>query len=100
MPIDKAIIERMDNEALVLAIRQHATEHGWPNVAKVLRKVVCVHVGWDSAFTELDNALRRIERDFENSCRPDLERDLLAQREQDRTDVPDSELEPPASYFS
>lgn len=85
---DPAIVVRKENEALANKIHTHAIEHGWPNVVKVLRQVVFVHVGWDSVFTELDNVLRRIEQDFDNSCRPDLGRGLLAQRERDRSDIP------------
>ena len=59
---DTAIIERQDNRKLEETIRIHAKKHGWPNVAKAMRAIVFVHVGWDSAFTELDNILHRIER--------------------------------------
>ncbi len=57
---DPAIVERLDSQVLANRIRDHAIEHGWHNVARVLREEVFVHVGWDSDFTELDNVLRRM----------------------------------------
>ncbi len=57
---DPAIVERQERRVLVNRIRSHATKHGWPSLAEALREVVFVHVGWDSAYTELDNVLRRI----------------------------------------
>lgn len=64
--VDDSIVQA-DNQNLACAIKQHVKDHGWYNTAKVLREVVFVHVGWDSKFTELDNVLRKIEREFKET---------------------------------
>lgn len=57
--VDDSIVQS-DNQNLACAIQQHMIKHGHCNLAKVLREVIFIHVGWDSDFTELDNVLRRI----------------------------------------
>lgn len=57
---DPSIVLYKRNRILKDAIHHHVLVYGWPEVAKVLRAEIFVHVGWDSIFTELDNVLRRI----------------------------------------
>jgi len=57
-------MSQWEKDQLVNTIRWFIKHHGWHNTAKVLREVVSVHVSWDSDFAELDNVLRRIEKDF------------------------------------
>ena len=83
MEIPKEIITRVHNERLERDLRSHIKQHGWYNTTKVLRELIAIYVECDSDFTELDNALRKIERNTE-----------------DKSDIPDSSLEPPANYFS
>ena len=52
---DPLIVERLDNQKLVEEMRAHMIKHGTRNMAKVLREVILVHVGWNSDFTELDS---------------------------------------------
>ena len=85
---DRAIILRRANENLQTDIQNHATKYGWHNTAKVLSRVVFVHVGWDEDFTELDNVLRKIERKFKDKF---LET---------KPDIPIPPLEPPEHSFS
>jgi len=83
---DRAIILRRANENLQTDIQNHATKYGWENTAKVLSRVVFVHVGWDENFTELDNVLRKIER----SCK----------HHEDKLDIPNLPDGDPSDHFS
>ena len=55
-----ALVERLDSVALVDQITEYMILHGTRNLAKVLREVIFIHVGWDADFDELSNVLRRI----------------------------------------
>ncbi|KKM25175.1 hypothetical protein LCGC14_1597580 [marine sediment metagenome] len=55
-----ALVERLDSVALVDQITKYMILHGMCNLAKVLREIIFIHVGWDADFDELNNVLRRI----------------------------------------
>lgn len=83
-----------DNQDLAQTINRHVRNNGWHNTAKVMRKVVSVYVGWASNFTELDNVLRRIERNFEESPTKDVDSATRLHR----SDIPDSPPGPPHNF--
>jgi len=77
-------------------LRSFVCAHGWSETASILRAEVFVYVGFESVFTELDNLLRRIERDFEESSTKDVDRACRARRS-DIPNLPDGDV---SDHFS
>lgn len=98
---EKAFMSEWDKDQLVNTLRWFIKRYGWSETVQALREVVRPHVGWDSHFTELDNVLRRIERDFGKETKKVTDADRAANDyTEDKLDNPILPDGDPADHFS
>ncbi len=83
-----------DSRRLASEMLNFRVKHGWVGLARLLKNVVGEQIVF-RPLIDMDNALRKIAA--KRQGRTDEEYELICVH---RSDIPVSDLEPPASHFS